>query len=223
VAASPPRLPPALSPFTIDGLDDAAEWHELAVDGDATAAVVRRLRADRCHLRGVAFTGAELTGPRFTDVLVEDGEWSGAVVHDATLTRVEFRRCRMTGLQLAGARLRDVAFVDCKLDEANLRMTNGERLDLRSCGLPGADFGAARLAALHGFDCDLRRTDFSGAEVTDARLHGSTLEGLRAADRLLHATIDPTQVMPFAVALFGALGVRVDEDRDGPARRQAKP
>jgi uncharacterized protein YjbI with pentapeptide repeats len=226
VAADLPHLPTELTTLTLTDLadvEDDAEWQQVLVEGDATGAVARRLRIDHSHLLRLSLTGVELTAPRLTDVLVEDGEWSGAVLHDATLTRVEFRRCRMAGVQLAEARLRDVRFVDCKLDDANLRMATGERVELRSCGLAGADLGHARLDAVWAFDCDLRRVDCSNAELTGARLHGSTFEGLRAADRLLRATIDPAQVMPFAMALFGALGIRIDEEREPAPVRPARP
>jgi uncharacterized protein YjbI with pentapeptide repeats len=224
VPAAPPQLPSSLATLTIDDaadVEDDAEWHEARVAGDATGSVARRLRIDRSHVRGLAFTGAELTAPRWTDVLLEDAELSGTVFHDATLTRVEFRRCRLAGVQLAEARLRDVAFVDCKLDEANFRLSTGERVELRGCGMAGADLAGARLDDLWCFDSDLRNVDLSNAEVSGARLHGSTFEGLLAADRLRRVTLDPAQVMPFALALFGALGIRLDEERVPPAR-QAK-
>jgi uncharacterized protein YjbI with pentapeptide repeats len=228
VAVEPPHLPTSLVPVTAGGdgeVDprtdlDGAEWHEVFVEGDASGASAHRLRIDRSHLRRLALTGAELSDPRWTDVLVEDAELSGCVLYDATLTRVEFRRCRLAGVQLAEARLRDVAFVDCKLDEANLRLSVGERVTFRSCGLGGADLGGARIEEVWFFDSDLRGVDLSNAELPGARLHGSTFEGLRAADRLLRVTLDPAQVMPFAMALFGALGIRVDEEREPPVPRQ---
>jgi uncharacterized protein YjbI with pentapeptide repeats len=233
VAVAPPQLPTSLVPVTLGGdggvdprrdLDDA-EWHAVLVEGDATGAVARRLRIDRSHLRRLALTGAELEAPRWTDVLIEDAELSGAVLHDATLTRVELRRCRLSGVQLPEARLRDVAFVDCRLDEANLRLAAGERLLFQGCGLPGADLAGARIEALWAFDSDLARVDLSNADLPDARLHGSTFEGLRAADRLARVTLDPAQAMPFAVALYGALGIRLDEDREreAPATARRRP
>jgi uncharacterized protein YjbI with pentapeptide repeats len=222
VPAAPPQLPSSLAPLAVAEVDNDAEWHESLAEGDATGAVARRFRVDRSHLRRLALTGAELTAPRWTDVLLEDAELSGAVFHDATLTRVEFRRCRLAGVQLAEARLRDVVFVDCKLDEANLRLSTGERVELRGCRLAGADLAGARIDDLWCFDSDLRGVDLSNAEVSGARLHGSTFEGLRAADRLRKVTLDPAQVMPFAVALFGALGIRLDEEREPPVRQSKR-
>ncbi len=227
MAVEPPHIPTSLVPVTAGGdggvdpreLDDA-EWHEVLVEGDATGASARRLRIDRSHLRRLALTGAELTAPRWTDVLVEDAELSGCVLHDATLTRVELRRCRLAGVQLAEARLRDVTFVDCKLDEANFRLSVGERVTFRSCGLGGADLGGARIEDVWWFDSDLRGVDLSNAELPGARLHGSTFEGLRAADRLRRVTLDPAQAMPFALALYGALGIRLDEEREPAVPRR---
>jgi uncharacterized protein YjbI with pentapeptide repeats len=220
VLAEAPHLPSSLTPLTAavdDDLDDA-EWHEVLAEGELTATAARRFRVDRSHLRRLALTGAELTAPRWTDVLLEDCELSGTVLHDATWTRVELRRCRLSGIQLPEARLRDVAFVDCKLDEANLRLSVGERVVVRSSGMGGADLGGARIDGLWCFDSDLARVDLSNAEITDVRLHGSTFEGLVAADHLRRVTLDPAQVLPFAVALYGALGIRIDEEREPPPR-----
>ena len=220
--APAPGIARALAVDVDDDLDDA-EWHEALVEGDAAGVVARRVRIDRSHLRRLTLTGAELTAPRWTDVLVEDAELSGAVLHDATWTRVELRRCRLSGVQLAEARLRDVTFVDCKLDEANLRLAVGERVALRGCVAAGADFAGARIDELWCFDSDLQRVDLSNAELTGARLHGSSFDGLRAADRLRRVTLDPAQVMPFALALYGALGIRVEEDREPLPRKAARP
>jgi uncharacterized protein YjbI with pentapeptide repeats len=215
-----PRVPDELSPRAAASLRDESDWEGFHVEGDLSGLVARRLDVAECRLTGVALTGADLDGVRLTDTLLEDCELSGAMLHDAVLSRVELRRCRMSGLQLPGAKLRDVTFVDGKLDEANFRMATGERLTFRSSHLAGADFAAARLADVRFFDCDLTRVDYSNARVSGCRLHGSTVEGLRGAQHLGRAAIDPAQVLPFALRLYAALGIVVDDDRDAPPPRR---
>jgi uncharacterized protein YjbI with pentapeptide repeats len=212
----PPRLPAELAPRAAADLRGESDWAGCHVEGDLSGLVARRLDVAECRLTAVALTGADLDGVRMTDTLLEDCELSGAMFHDAVLTRVELRRCRMSGLQLPAAKLRDVTVLDGKLDEANLRMTTGERLAFRSSHLGGADFAAARLDDVRFFDCDLSRADFSNATIAGCRLHGSTVEGLQGAQHLGRAAIDSTQVLPFALRLYAALGIVVDDDRDAP-------
>ena len=57
--------------------------------------------------------------------------------------------------------------------------------------------------------CDLTRLDLSGVSVTDLDLRGSTVDDLRGAKELRGVTIGPDQVIPFAIAVFAATGVRV--------------
>jgi hypothetical protein len=46
-------------------------------------------------------------------------------------------------------------------------------------------------------------------------LHGSTLEAIAGAESLHAVTIGSDQVIPLALALFGTLGIRVDDEPEG--------
>lgn len=126
---------------------------------------------------------------------------------------VELRRCRLSGVDLSAARLNDVHLVECKLDEAGFAGATGERLRMDSCLLPRASLVGARIEHLRLYDCDLTEVDVSGARLDGARLHGSAIERLKGADGLRGVTIDSTQVVPFALRLFAARNIGVDDDR----------
>jgi uncharacterized protein YjbI with pentapeptide repeats len=122
----------------------------------------------------------------------------------------------MLALQLAGARLRDVRFIRCMLDDASFRMATGERVQFDDSRLVAADFYEAKIRSTRFFDCDLTSSEFSRSELPGALLQGSTLEGLQEAAYLREVRIDSSQILPFALRLFGALGISVDDDRGTP-------
>lgn len=88
-------------------------------------------------------------------------------------------------------------------------------LTVDHCTLVGADLYGSRLSHLHLFDSDLTDAQFSQVRLTDGRLHGSKLERVRGAEYLSGVAIEPAQVLPMAMQVLSALGVRVDDDREG--------
>jgi uncharacterized protein YjbI with pentapeptide repeats len=119
----------------------------------------------------------------------------------------------MPALQVPRAQLRDVHFINCKLDEANFRMATGERVQFDDTRLVGADFYEAQIRGARFFDCDLTSSDFSRAKLPSVVLQGSTVEGLQGAAYLKGATIDSSQVVPFALRLLGAMDISIDDNR----------
>jgi uncharacterized protein YjbI with pentapeptide repeats len=213
-APLPPRLPASLGSGTGTVLEDDAEWSGVEVTGDFSSQAAVRVDVTECRMLGASFTSADLTRARVSDTAFVGCELSGATFHEAALTRVEFRECRMLGFGATQAQLRNVRFVDCRLDGAELRMAVGERVQFEHCSLVGADFYAARLADVRLFDSDLTEVEFSQADLTGGRLHGSKLERLRGARYLSGVTIDSTQVVSLALEMFAATGVRIDDERD---------
>lgn len=211
-----PRLPPTWTAGRVV-LTDEASWDGVAVGGSFAGQTASLVDVTGCRLNGAAFTGAEIDRLRLADTVVEDCELSGAVLTRLAAVRVEFRRCRLSGLQAAGAVFKDVRFVDCKLDGANFRMTSWEQSAFDGCPLDGADFGSARLRSVRLNGCDLTGADFTKILVDDVSLHRSTLESLRGADGLRGAVVGTDQVLPLALSVFAALGIRVDDTADPDA------
>ena len=157
-------------------------------------------------------TGCELEQLRLTDVVLVECELSVAMLAKATMTRVRFERCRMSGLYAPEATLTDVALVDCKLDEADLRMSRWQRVTAAECDLHDAVLTAARLSACRLLHCQLRHADVTGARLSDVALHGSALDDIRGANSLRGAVVSSDQLMPLSLALFHAVGIKVDDD-----------
>jgi uncharacterized protein YjbI with pentapeptide repeats len=204
-------------------LDEEAltPWHELvdeddlldiALDGDFAGAEISLLTVRQSRVDGAAFTGARLVRASFVDCVIAGSEWSGAELEDCRFERVEFRRCRMSGVQGHGSRFTDVAMLDCQVDGANFRMSVWERGELRDSHFVDSDFYAASLPGSRVHGCDLTNVDFSKCDLSGSRLQGSRLEGIRGGDALLGVSIGSDQLIPTALAVFGALGISVDDD-----------
>ena len=84
------------------------------------------------------------------------------------------------------------------------------------CDLRNAEFVGAELTGVRFDGCDLTGADFDKARIPDARLHGSTVDGIRGAGGLIRPVIEPDQVLPFSLSLFALHGVVVDHPGDDP-------
>jgi uncharacterized protein YjbI with pentapeptide repeats len=60
--------------------------------------------------------------------------------------------------------------------------------------------------------CDLSGVDLSKCDLAGASLQGSTLERITGAEALRGVTLGSDQIVPAALALFGALGIRVNDE-----------
>jgi uncharacterized protein YjbI with pentapeptide repeats len=188
-------------------------WTGVTADGSTSVnASASESEVVGSRLRSVRFTGAELDRSRLVDVILEDCELSGVTVEEAVLVRVEFVRCRMSGLIGAGLKAQDVRFVDCKMDAANFRMATWERCEWVDTDAHEADFYAGTVAGCAFRRCDLRGVELSKADCARLVLNGSVLDGIRGADALRGCVIGSDQIVPLALALFGVLDIRVDDE-----------
>jgi uncharacterized protein YjbI with pentapeptide repeats len=208
-----PRLAKVTTP-TADPLGDEDERADATLAGEIVTDDAELVTLVGCRLEGVLLTGRTLRRWRLVDCLVVDSDLSGVVLDGCSLTRVEVRDCRLSGLQGAGGRYTDVGFVGCRMDGANLRMTRWERGVFDRCDLADADLGNSRLPGARLLGCDLTGVDLSRCDLTGASLQGSTLDRLRGAESLRGVTLSSDQIVPAGLALFGALGITVD-DGDG--------
>jgi uncharacterized protein YjbI with pentapeptide repeats len=203
-------------------LEDEDELVDVVLDGDFSGVDLSHIALQQARLGGVTFTGTRLVRTTFIDCVIFDSEFSGAVFEECRFERVEFRRCRMSGLQAQGSRFTDVAMVDCKLDGANFRMTAWERAELRDCNLADADFYSAQLPGSIVQGCDLTNVELSKCGLAGSRLHGSRFEAVRGADALRGVVIGSDQLIPTALAVFGALGIRVEDAEEDASSRDAR-
>jgi hypothetical protein len=211
-----PRLPSDL-PFSSEPVvNDDLDLFQLTIQGDFSTQRGQEMTVEEAHVLRASFVGADLRRLRLTDVLVEGCNFSGANMEEASFCRVEFIDCRISGVLIPQARLQDVTFAGCKLDGANFRMLEAERIHFEHVDLRGAEFSAARLTSACFFDCDLSEADFSQAVLAGARLHGSSLDELKGGEYLRDIVIDSTQVLPLALRVFSALGIRIDDERETP-------
>jgi uncharacterized protein YjbI with pentapeptide repeats len=166
-----------------------------------------------CRVATARFTGSRFVRAGLFDCVVGDSDFSGATWEHCHFERVEFRHCRLSGLQAQSSQFKDVGFIDCKIDGGNFRMTTWERGELLDSHLVESDFYGARLPASRIRGCDLTNTELSKCDLTGSYLHGSRLDGIRGGDSLRGVTIGHDQIIPAALALFGAIGVSVDDDQ----------
>ena len=208
-----PRVPAGLEPMLLDEptLDG---WSESSVSGTWPEHVDGRLLLTACRLERASLVGARLAGSRLVDVIIDGADLAGVRWDETSMTRVEIRDSRLSGAQLAQARLRDVRFVGCHLDEVNLRMAHGERVRFERCRMRRAELIGARFVDVAWWDCDLTDAEVSRIELTNAQLHGSTIDGLRGAHSLAPITIDEAQFPVLAAHLLAAAGVTVEDRRD---------
>ena len=212
----PPRWKVQPAPAPEFGIEDGASAWRTVLTGDFSAAGGRHLHVEESHIERAVFTGAQLPQSQLTDVVVDAADLSGVDLEESLLTRVQFRGCRMSGLQASAVRMHDVAFTECRLDGTNFRLSEADRVTFSTCELRSADFYSASLKDIRFFDCELTDADFSQAELSNGQFHGSNLVDVKGGDSLRDIVIDTAQVVPLALRVFGAMGIRVDDERDAP-------
>jgi uncharacterized protein YjbI with pentapeptide repeats len=196
----------------------AGEWAARTITGDFADQVGDRLEITGCELTDARLTACLMERARITDCVFRGCDLSGTILSAASLVRVEFVGCRLLGVTIPDGSFHDVKFSDCRMRMGNLRMAQGARVLFDHCDLGEADFYAARLESLSVFDCNLADVDFSQAKLPGARLHGSSLDGIKGASSLRGVVIDSSQVLPMALQMFGSMGVSVDDERDPDLR-----
>jgi uncharacterized protein YjbI with pentapeptide repeats len=196
-----------------------AELEDLVLaDVDASGSTLDGLRLDRCHLRGVALTGAGARAPRWRDVRLDGCELSGLRAPHAELHRVVIGHGRAMGLVLADATAAHVRIVECRLDGANLRSAELEQCVFERCSLVEADFSGAELCDVAFVGCDLTRAEFHQTGCERVLVERCTVDEVRGVAHLRGATVTRDAVLPLAMSAFAALGITVvDEPTDEPA------
>jgi uncharacterized protein YjbI with pentapeptide repeats len=177
---------------------------------------------DNARLLDIEGSGERVRGLRFRDVAVERGNLANLDAPEAAITRAAITGARMTGAQLTRGKLVDVVLRDCLLDLATFAGTTLERVRFEACRLTQADFREALWRDVRFDACDLTEADLTGLRIAGAELHGCTLDGLIATERLRGAAMPWPDVVGHASAFAAALGIRVLTDESEPDRRSMK-
>jgi len=193
-------------------LVDEARIVDISITEDYSGVAVELVEISGCRLYGTHLTSSRLQSVHLVDSVVVASDFSGAVLDDCSIRRVEFRGCRFSGIQAQHSRFEDVGFFDCKIDGANFRMTKWKSAEFRECDLTDADFYGATLPGSRFEKCDLSGLQISSADLTGSRLHASTLERIQGPQGLRGVVIGSDQVLPVALAVFGTLGIVVDDE-----------
>lgn len=208
----PPQVGRHLSSSPEDVLTDDADFIGVGLTGDHSGRTASLVELSGCHIEAAQLVGTRLASSRIVDSVLVGCDLSGLVFEDSACTRVEFRDCRLSGLQAASCRFADVGFLRCRLDGANFRVTAWERAEFQDCELADADFYGATLPASRFIRCDLTRVQLSKCVLTGATLQWSNLSALQGGESLRGVTISGDQVVPAALALFGAMAMTVDDE-----------
>jgi uncharacterized protein YjbI with pentapeptide repeats len=186
---------------------------ESLLRGDFSDARGEDYSLERSQMIQAQLIGAASGRWRATDVL-EGSDLSGSNFDESTFTRVVFHECGLSGTVFTRCSFRDVRFSSCRLNQANFAMSETSTVLFEDTDLHESDFYAAKLGGTRFFECNLSGAQFSKASAAGVRFHGSTLSEFKGALALSGALIDPSQVLPVALAVLSELGIKVDDERD---------
>lgn len=214
---SAPRVPHELTPVDLGagGLHSEARLVDVLLEGRSEEVAARSVEIHDARLDGVDLSSARLPQLELQDCMVAGGSLSNVTARGGTAQRVHFDRVRLTGLTWHEGTLRDVTFSGCRMDLTSFSATRLERVRFEDCLLTQVDLQDARLAAVVFERCDLTGADLSGARLTaGCELHGCTLEGVRALERLRGAAMPIDDIVASAPVFAAALGITALQDDD---------
>jgi uncharacterized protein YjbI with pentapeptide repeats len=226
-AVTAPRVAAQLTPIDLGdgGLHDELLLDGVALTGSAgDGATARNLEVVRSRLQDVDLAGARLPHLSLGDCVVRGGNLANVAVRGGVAQRTVFEHVRLTGLSWHEGTIRDVTFRSCRIDLASFAASRLERVRFEDCLLVQAELQDARLARVVFERCDLGEADFSGATLSaGCELHGCTLDGARAVQRLRGARMPLPDVVAAAGVFAATLGIGIledeDHDDDGGGRR----
>ena len=196
-------------------LEAGAELEDMTLaDVDASGTTLDDLRLDRCHLRGVALTGAGARAPRWRDVRLDGCELSGLRAPHAQLHRVVIGHGRGMGIVLADATAAHLRVVECRLDGANLRSAQLEQCVFERCSLVDVDLSGAELHDVAFVGCDLTRAEFHQTRCERVLIEHCRADEVRGVAHLRGATVTRDAVLPLAMSAFADLGITVVDNDD---------
>lgn len=131
---------------------------------------------DEYHFVNCDFTGASLSGIRFTDCLFERCNLSSAGLAGTALQNVAFDECKLLGLQFTACRdmLFGVHFDHCQLRYASFAGRSMPATRFVRCSLDDADFADADLSEAVFEHCSLAGAAFQNTHLVGADFSSAT-------------------------------------------------
>lgn len=208
-----PRIGAELADREDDALDDGAVLDGIDWAGGAPSVGASDVEIAGSRLAAVRLTGLELDQLRLVDVVADGCELSGGrdavgrpmrarAVHAVPDVGAGRRRPASDARALRRLQARRRLAPGCvprPLRAGRLRPDRRRPLRRPPVALPAAGLQARRRRAVD-------------ATFDDVALHGSSLDGARGAGALRGVVIGRDQVLPLALAIFGPLGITVDDD-----------
>lgn len=179
---------------------DESIAEESVILGWANAA--RRVRIERCVVRGACLGEGDLTGMQVRESSLVSCDLGSARLVDTVFRDAELRECRMSGADWSGTSMRDVAVRDCRIELGTWFGAALERVRFERCVLHGADFDSSRLAQVAFCDCDLTEARFPGVRLRGVDVRGSTLDGVMMEH--VEGLIVSTVQAPLIARIMGA-------------------
>lgn len=139
-----------------------------------------------------------------------------ADLRNSDLSRVYLRGIDLIRVELDGSDLSDSVIRDCNLTASCLRGCNLERAQISFTHFSGAELGGARLRQA-SLTCNLGGARFDGADLTEARLHGSRVGDTRWNGARVHgADLSDVDLRPIGGKKADWRGVRYDASTRWP-------
>jgi uncharacterized protein YjbI with pentapeptide repeats len=161
-------------------------------------------------LSGARFAGATLTGTDWLEARLGAVDFSGAALVQCNFVKADLRRARFIGADLS-----DATLVECLLYGADFSGATLVKTTFVTCTGEGVSFCTARLRqAVMVHRSSFPRADFRDADMEQANLRGTTLDGARF-DRANLAGADLSECGTAGASferatLRGALLIRAD-------------
>jgi hypothetical protein len=169
--------------------------------------------------------GADLTGARLDEALLEGAQLAQARLSGATLASARLDRADLSGAELSGAN-----FLLASLQGADLTGAKMQMADFASAALQGANLSLARLEGTVLRDAEMEGASLAmarliGADLTGAKMQGTDLTRTNVwrttppgGENAAFADMAQISVQPPAPADLAAMKSSIDRIEDGPLR-----
>jgi len=199
-------------PEISDDLPACGDLVEYLVEQHVTGADWRGRKAAELRVEGSVLERVCLADCKFGSITMKDVrlvgcELSNLSAHGMSLTRVEFIDCRMTGLSGGDVEGLNVLIREGDQRYCQIRASRFKGAEFDGCNFEEADFQGTDFSGSIFRRCNLQNVEMGKANLFDADLRGSMVEGLHIApEGLRGAVADPAQAMIFALLL----GIRIE-------------
>jgi len=209
---SPPRIPNALEPLTLDADDmlDEPAFTDVAVTGSQLAGThAQALAFTRMRLAKVNLSESRL--PRFdiSDVTFTDCNLSNLRTDEFSFRRAAIAQSKLTGIHFVSGTLGNTAFVDSMLDFARFDNVKFKNVSFLRCQIRDADFLNGSFEDVAFVECDLSRSTFARLRIGASQMRGCRMTGLRGLNQLKGITMAWNDILENAELFAAELGIQI--------------